>query len=163
MTDAVQSAIIRYASKGILIDTNILLLYFIGRLNRYRIEKFKRTKRFTAKDYDILIDFIGRFNTVITTPNILTEVSSMINQLGEPERSECYVIFANEIGFLQENYVPSQSIASTHWSFQKYGLTDSGIASASPGQYLVLTDDFDLARYLNSLNIDTLNFNNLRA
>lgn len=87
----------------------------------------------------------------------------MINQLGEPERSECYVVFADEISLFQENYIPSRNVASTHWSFQKYGLTDSGIASVSPGQYLVLTDDFSLTRYLNSLGIDTLNFNNLRA
>ncbi|MDY7005348.1 MAG: hypothetical protein SWX82_15805 [Cyanobacteriota bacterium] len=46
--------------------------------------------------------------------------------------------------------------------FTKYGLTDSGIISLAQGKYLVLTEDFKLANYLEKFEIDTVNFNNLR-
>ncbi|MEL6606455.1 MAG: hypothetical protein AAFP20_24970, partial [Cyanobacteria bacterium J06614_10] len=90
---------------------------------------------------------MNRFQKIATTPNILTEVSSLINQLGEPERSGCYEIFANEIGLFQESYLPSREAASIGWPFRKYGLTDSGIIALADNQYLVLTDDLKLACY----------------
>ncbi len=162
MIDPIESLLRKYFSKGILVDTNILLLFFIGTLNRKRIAKFSRTEQFTALDYDLLIDLLQSFNVIATTPNILTEVNSLINQLGEPERSKCYKTLADGMAVLQETYVPSQEIASSDWPFLKYGLTDCGIAELTQSRYLVLTDDLKLTRYLNDKGIDTVNFNNLR-
>ena len=93
MSDPFLKLVNRYATKGVLVDTNILLLYFVGTVNRDRIERFKRTKTFTTNDYDVLVRLLSIFQKIVTTPNILTEVSNFINQLGEPERSRCYSIF----------------------------------------------------------------------
>lgn len=46
MKDVINSLIRRYHQKGILIDTNILLLYFVGTVNRERITRFNRTQQF---------------------------------------------------------------------------------------------------------------------
>ncbi|MCT7981416.1 hypothetical protein NG792_27210, partial [Laspinema sp. C3] len=48
-------------------------------------------------------------------------------------------------------------------NFKKFGLTDCGIIEVSRDKYLVLTDDFKLANYLQKIGIDTINFNNLRG
>lgn len=163
MIDHTESLLRKYFSKGILVDTNILLLLFVGELNRKRIAKFKRTEQFTPQDYDLLIDLLQSFILIATTPTILTEVNSLLNQLGEPERSDCYKIFADGVAaLLQETYVPSQKISSSDWSFLKYGLTDCSIAELTQNKYLVLTDDFKLVYYLNSRGVDAVNFNNLR-
>lgn len=159
----VQELLCQYATKGILVDTNIMLLFFVGTLNRERIAKFKRTQQFTPRDYDLLISTLLGFQTIVTTPNIVTEVSSLINQLGEPERSGCYRIFAERVASLEEVFLPSRDIASLEWPFVKYGLTDYGIAKISQNKYLVLTDDLRFTYYLNSQGIDTVNFNNLRS
>lgn len=45
----------RYAPRGILIDTNILLLYFVGTTNPDRIARFKRTQTFVKEDYNVLV------------------------------------------------------------------------------------------------------------
>ena len=37
----------RYRSRGILVDTNILLLHFVGSFDPSLIARFKRTERFT--------------------------------------------------------------------------------------------------------------------
>jgi hypothetical protein len=71
----IESLFSRYRQKGVLVDTNILLLYFVGATNRERISRFNRTQNFIPEDYDLLLQVLGYFQTIATTPNILTEVS----------------------------------------------------------------------------------------
>ena len=159
------SLIRRYHNKGILIDTNILLLFLVGSVNQKRIVQFKRTQQFTPEDYQLLLRIINEFSLIITTPNILTEVNSLANQLGEPERSECFTMFARfveNVDFLNEHYIKSQEAVSIG-KFVKFGLTDCGILTLAKGKYLVLTDDLKLANYLQNVGVDVINFNNLRV
>ncbi len=152
----------RYRNKGIVIDTNILLLLIVGTANRKRISQFKRTQQFLPEDYDLLIKLINLFPKIIITPNILTEVNSLTNQIGEPERSKCFAIFAQLISEIEEIALSSQEIVKNN-GFIKFGLTDCGILELSQNQYLVLTDDFKLFNYLQKLGIDSINFNYLRV
>jgi rRNA-processing protein FCF1 len=152
----------RYQQKGILVDTNILLLYFVGTTNRDRVGRFKRTETFLPEDYDILVEILSYFSKIVTTPNILTEVNSLANQLGEPERTQCFAIFAQGISIFEECYLESKTIASDQ-HFTRFGLTDCSIVSFAREQYLVLTDDLKLANHLQQQGIDTVNFNNIRV
>ncbi|MEH2182111.1 hypothetical protein [Nostoc sp.] len=125
MKDVINSLISRYHQKGILIDTNILLLYFVGTVNRERITRFNRTQQFIPEDYDLLLRIISRFRKLITTPNILTEVSNFVDKLVEPERSHCFAIFAlfvQNVDMLDEYYVKSLDAVNTE-KFFKFGLT----------------------------------------
>lgn len=151
----------KYYTKGILIDTNILLLYLVGSLNRDRISRFKRMAQFVPEDYDLLLELVNNFQKIITTPNILTEVNSLANQLGEPERSQCMNLFRDLIYPISEVYLES-SIITNHEVFSRFGLTDCGIILLAKDKYLVLTDDLKLHLYLKAQGIDTINFNNLR-
>lgn len=155
----------QYRHKGILIDTNILILWVVGTVNRERISLFNRTKTFTPNDYDILSQIIDYFSKIVTTPHILTEVNSLMNTLGEPERSNALKILAKAIknsDKVHEEYRESFQIMQNE-KFSKFGLTDCGILEICQGRYLVLTDDFKLAGYLSSQNIDTINFNHIRG
>ncbi len=67
--------LIKYRNKGVLIDSNILLLLFIGSYNEHLISTFKRISNFGIKDYYLLLRLLGFFKKHITTPHILTEVS----------------------------------------------------------------------------------------
>lgn len=159
MTDEyIERLLRRYFPTGILVDTNILLLLFVGTLSKEKIAKFDRTDQFTPTDYDLLVDLLQSFRVIATTPNILTEVNSLLNKLGEPARQ----VFASGLTILDETYLPSKQIASLDWPFLKYGLTDCGIAEVAQGKYLVLTDDLKATSYFNQRGIDTINFNNLR-
>lgn len=160
MKDYIRSLFLSYRQKGILIDTNILLLWFVGTVNRSRIEKFKRTKQFLPEDYDLLRGIIAYFSKIVTTPNILTEVNSLANQLGEPERSLCFSLFAQGIPKFNEYYVESKTVVSIK-NFTKFGLTDCGILNVAHDKYLVLTDDLPLASYLQASGVDVINFNHL--
>ncbi|MGE5655687.1 MAG: PIN domain-containing protein [Actinomycetota bacterium] len=161
MKGGINELLNKYKNKGVLVDTNILLLWFVGSLNPARISRFNRTEKFSPEDYDLLVRILYLFGKVITTANILTEVNSLINQIGEPERSQCLEIFAKSIQRLTEIYIESV-IAVQVDKFTTFGLTDSGIIYLGRQGYLVMTDDFRLANYLQKLGIDAINFNHIR-
>lgn len=154
--------IVRYASRGILIDTNILLMFAVGCTDRRQIPKFKRTRQFRPEDFDLLSVFLSRFNRKVTTPSVLTEVSNLAGQLSEPLRTRCFRRLSEEIQLLEEHYDRSASIAENDL-FVAIGLTDCAIRLAAEDRYLVLTDDYRLANRLDHLRIDAVNFNYLRA
>ena len=160
--EEIRKLIALYANKGILIDTNILLLYFIGSFNRTLISRFKRTLQFTLEDYDTLLFLLYHFEKLITTPNILTEVSNLSGQLGEPTRTSYFQFFAEGITKMDERYINSAQVVEKE-PFDKIGLTDMGILEISRKQYLVLTDDFQLSQTLQTKDIDVINFNHVRV
>jgi hypothetical protein len=56
-------------SKVLLLDTNLLLLLFIGAKDSTLISKARTLKAFEEADYDLLIDVIDNsFNSLVTTP-----------------------------------------------------------------------------------------------
>ena len=69
-----------FKNNCVVIDTNILLLLFIGTYDKHLITTFKRTKQYTEDDYDILQTSLEG-KTLVTTPNILTEISNFAFQL----------------------------------------------------------------------------------
>jgi rRNA-processing protein FCF1 len=163
--DNIQLLISKYLQKGILVDTNILLLFFVGLTNPDRISRFKRTQQFVGEDYELLIQILNKFPRVITTPNILTEVNSMLGQLGEPERSSAFLVLRQFLATgsrFEECYVPSSQVIEQE-NFVRFGLTDCGISEVSRDRYLILTDDLRLANTLQSQGIDAINFNNIRT
>jgi len=162
MRDYIRKLFGKYKQKGLIVDTNILLLFFVGSVNKKRISQFNRTEQFLPKDYDLLVEIISYFSKIVVTPNILTEVSNFINQLSEPERSQSLEFLTKALTEWDEFYIES-STATQVEKFTKYGLTDSGIISLAKGEYLVLTDDFKLANYLEKIEIDTVNFNHIRV
>ena len=86
MTDPLLALMQRYHSRGVLVDTNILLLYFVGKFKREQVPNFKRTAQFTPEDFDLLFRLLSRFDHIVTTPNVLSEVSNLSAQLGERRR-----------------------------------------------------------------------------
>src|SRR5882724_12873595 len=98
----------KYRKAGVLVDTNLLLLYFVGLYDPTFIPKFKRTDIFTMDDYLVLTLFLKEFSRVVTTPNILTEVNSFSNQLPENLKPDYYAKFARGIAALEEIYMPSR-------------------------------------------------------
>jgi hypothetical protein len=156
----VRDLIDRYQATGILIDANLLLLLFIGLYDRRRIVSFGRTQGYTTQDFDSLVEIINFFGKVVTTPNILTEVSNLSGKLHEKEKAAYFTDFADQVSRFDEEYAASNHLCSLS-HFTKFGLTDAGIINAA-GKYLVLTDDFKLSSYLESESIDVINFNHIR-
>lgn len=148
---------------GLLLDANLLVLYVIGCYDPKRITQNKRTNRYTAEDFNFLVDLMSRFRQLATTPNILTEVSNLLEgvvyQYGPvlamlPELMKRFV----------ELHEPSHPIMSDRGKeFIKFGLSDTVSCQVVDQNYVLLTDDFDLCYYLLNNGSDAVNFTNLRT
>lgn len=148
---------------ALFIDTNLLLVLLIGALDPNHVERFKRTKAYTRNDYQLLLAFIGEFERIITTPNILTEVSNLAGQLSEPMRERAFVALRTLTNnSLDEEYRPSRELALEP-SFPVLGLADASVIAAADKGITVLTDDLPLYARLSSAGVEAINFQHLRA
>lgn len=162
MEQYVGSLLERYRRAGVLIDTNLLLLYIVGAYDPQQIARFKRTAdRFAPEDFDTLARVLRQFDAVVTTPHILTEVSNLMGQLTGHVKDYCFELFAQSIALMREQHAPAAGL-SVRPIFVQFGIADTAILDAAYGSYLVLTDDFPLSAYLGSQGVDVLNFNNIR-
>jgi hypothetical protein len=161
MIDELARITSKHAIHGMVIDSPILVLHLIGLHDRGLISKFKRTQPFTAEDSDLLAELMVRFRKIVTTPQILAEVSNLLGQLPDTTRDQVFSgPFRTLIEQIAEEYVESRSVAGGE-SFPKFGLTDCSIERLSRG-HAVLTADFKLYVYLMKQNADVINFHHYR-
>ena len=156
-------AIARYRNKGVLLDTNLLLLYFVGLAEPSAVESFKPlTNHGLGNDaFEILCGVIAKFSKLVTTPHILTEVSNHSDKMkGEAHSRLCKQIEHCVKEFVECNERSAELCGRAE--FSRFGLTDTAIAALAPKKFLVVTIDFPLAGYLKAKGVDVINFNHLR-
>lgn len=162
--DIVDSIIEKCSRTGVIIDSNILLLYLSGLGGLELISSVKRLKNaYSEEDFLTLAQFLQPFKQVIyTTPTILAEVNSLSNSLSGKYRR----IFTDTLSkyteySTKELYIKIIDYNDAQLLF-KFGVTDSNIIQLANQGYLILTDDLQLSQYLHSRSLNTLNFNNIR-
>jgi hypothetical protein len=161
MNNDLDTLLKRYRNRGIFVDANLLLLWFVGALDKQLIPSFDRTRKYAPEDFDTLDRFVACFKTRVTLPNVLTEVSNLAGQLGDRAQSFFTDVFSKLIHNLNEQYVPSVSVLDDR-TFPKFGLTDCCIMSLVKNNYLLLTDDFRLSQFFSSVGGHAINFNHIR-
>jgi len=144
----------------LLVDTNLLVLWTVGAINRNRIETFKRTSQYTEADYDLLLRVLAKFRTLYTVPHVLAEVSNLTDLPGaEGQRVRSFLKEA--ISLLTEEEIPS-TLAAEDVLYPRLGLVDAAIgAVARAHNCTVLTDDFDLYHRLTHEQVKVINFSHL--
>lgn len=162
MPDHLEQLLIEYRTEGVVVDTNLLLLYVVGVQNPDRINRFSRTDTFTTDDFDLLDRLLGHFETIVTTPPILTEVSNLLGQLPNQPRRACMRLFRELIPELDEIHRASGEVCD-HPYFIQFRLTDTGIADVSADSHLIVTDDLQLYHRLANDRQAVINFNHLRT
>lgn len=156
MNDYLLDLLTKYRQKGILIDTNLLLLFVVGSLDPGLIPKVSRTANYSVQDFQIVTKVIDFFDIKITTPHILTEVSNLI------DRNEIQGALRTFVSIVVERFVESSKVI-THNMFSAFGLTDVAILDISKDNYLVLTNDGPLIGLLKNNGVDVVNLDILRA
>lgn len=145
----------KYCRKGALLDTNLLLVYTVGKTDRTQLPHLHHTKQY-EHDFDLIECIVELFPTIYTTPNVLTETSNLGKKLG----TDFFDTLASIINVLDEKYCLSRdAVAHTH--FRKLGLTDAGLCTLA-AKFLIVTADFPLYQMLRANNADAVNFHHLR-
>jgi hypothetical protein len=153
----------RFRSKGVLVDSNLLLLLLVGSFdtNLLTNASFKRVAKYTVEDFETLLRLLRYFKVLVTTAHILTEVSNLAGQLPGHLRSPCFGEFLRVfVPFAELNR--SSFSAAARQEFPYLGLTDCIIADAAT-DYLVVTDDLRFCNSLETAGIEALNFNHIRT
>lgn len=149
----------------LLLDTNLLVLLVVGLTDRGLILKHKRTRTFEPADYDLLLEMLTGFDTVVVTPHVLAEASNLLAQIGEPALTALRTTFAALVEAQEEVYVVAKTSVRQP-TFLRLGLTDTAIleltAGPAEGRLALLTTDVGL--YLEAAKTNPLaeNFNHLR-
>lgn len=146
----------------LLVDTNLLVLYVVGSVNRNRIEGFKRTSKYRIQDFDLLLRVLAKWTSLYTLPHVLAEVSNLTDLPGV-ERLAAREVLKETISVLAEIGI-SSSQAAKDPTYSSLGLVDAAIAAiAREHECAVLTDDLDLYLRLERDKIEVVNFTHLQA
>ena len=156
MNEYLFSLVNKYKDKGVLIDTNLLLLYLVGSLDLNLIRNFKRTAFFTEDDFELVSEFIKNFDQTITTPHILTEVSDFIDN-----REKLQAVLKIYIETTKEIFIDSIKLSKKD-TFLKFGLADTSVTYSAETNYLIYTDDRPLYGFLIHSGIEAVNLDEIR-
>lgn len=151
----------RFRGRELLVDTNLLLLYFIGARRPDLIQSSRLTSDYSKDDFSLLETFVGCFKHWTTTPHILTEVSNLMGHCKEPLRSDLRLWLAAAISNWTEVTTPSRALVKAA-DFRRFGLTDTAIANLPRNSCLILTDDHPLAGHLKKRRLDVVRFSDLQ-
>lgn len=123
----------KYRAKGILLDSNLLVLLFVGRLDPRRVRTFKRTynQGFTEDDFSLLQNTVTFFSKIITTPHVLTETTNYICELHGEVRQSALRIISETVQTFKERQTESKKLVLTEF-FPRFGLTDSAVLDLPP-------------------------------
>jgi len=147
---------------GLLIDTNLLVLFIVGSVNINRIENFKRTRKYSRADYRLLCRVLEGFEPIYTLTHIMAEVSNLTDLTGL-ERHQARHLQKELLTDLREPAMASSQAAES-FHYERLGLVDAAIATlARENACAVLTDDLDLYLALSRDGLDVHNFTHLKA
>lgn len=146
----IKKYIIKYKPKGLIIDTNILILFLIGSYDDNYICSCELTKKYTQKDFELLKKIISFFNAVLITPYVIAELSN----LSRKKITECKRIayFKTVIKFLETTSEENPSLTSLLGCkiklIEEFGFTDMAIFNLSKNKNIpILTDDGPFFHY----------------
>lgn len=145
-----------------MVDTNLLLVLLVGLVDKAHVEVFKRTRQYTAADFDLLLRVLGQFDVVLVTPNILTELSNLAAHLDTARKDRCFRRLAALLAAWEERHVPASAVVADA-AFLRLGLTDATSLKAADPAVPVLTDDLDLYLARAHAKAEVINFTHLRA
>lgn len=155
----------QYRDKGILIDTNLLLVFLVGNVEPRLVGRAASTNDYSCADYDQIRYVIGCFNRIITIPQVLTETGNMLkrncsnNTRLDLSRELALFVHSSQT---QEARILSKRITA-HPAFNDLGYADAAILSSASGKHLLMTADEPLQSFASALGIDVLPFQWLRA
>jgi hypothetical protein len=155
------SLIQQYRRKGLLLDSNLLLLLVAGRHDRRLLTSFGRVKEFGPSNFDLLDDIVRKFDRLITTPHVLTEVNGLSNKIPGRDRYGYFNTLKQVAADMDEHAVPFATLSESI-AYQRLGVADAAIEIVAEQGYMVLSIDLNLVVSLQSRRIAAFNFNNVR-
>lgn len=145
------------ATHGLILDTNLLILYIVGETNKNKIEHFDLTNSYSPELYELIKILVksSKFKAPIITPHIVCETSHHLG-LDSNHTTTLSPWLKKSLKIFNESYechVKTKDIIDPNGRPLKilahYGIPDLSIADLSTQKdYAVLTDDCQLFTYI---------------
>ena len=148
-------------NRSLILDTQLLCLFAVGRLKPDWIEKHRRLQAYTSFDFALLVRVLSSFSRLIATPHILTETSNLLRQTPEPLASLAALSLAEFIALADEESVPGVEIVRRP-EYIRLGIADGAILSLLADGNTLLSADLDLYLAGAAAGYSVYNFNHLR-
>lgn len=155
----------KHHKRGILVDTNVLLLYLFGKYQPTLIGR-KRLEKYGREDVDLIFQFLARFQQILTTQHVLAETSNLARQIVSGSLRTALSLKLHPLFCLDTSASFKQcevdGVKIDLMVFAELGLTDAGLTSLVRADTLLLTDDLDLYVAAVSTGGDAINFTHMR-
>lgn len=150
--------------RSLLLDTNLLLLSFVGSVAPDQVGKARGVKEYDNDDYLSLVAITDQFERFLTTPNVLTELSNLIGSTGRrravvPELYDALTAYAT---LADETYLPTQEGVADS-DIARLGLTDVCLLRLAETGATIVSDDHALVAAAHDRGIAALNFSYTRT
>ncbi len=142
--------------RDVLLDSNLLVLLVVGETDRNLISRHRRLKKFRVDDYLRLVEFLEDVETVIVTPNTLTETSNLLPYGVQARRVELLRTLGRMIDHQFLEVVVASRDAVRRWEYETLGLTDAALLDLISADRRLLTVDIDLYRIAASIHPDSV-------
>jgi len=143
-----------------ILDSNLLILWITAQVGFESLYQFKRVKTYTRQDILLLAWLLSQFKGVVTTSYVLSEASNLANELTGSLRDSWFSGLAEFAKVTAEAHVATQ-ILGVRSETVRFGVADSALSYLSD-EYTLITSEYRLSGYLESVGQQVLNFNNLR-
>lgn len=153
----------KYCRRGIIIDTNVMLVYIVGAYDHNYLPKFKRTRGYDIEVFKYIYSVLLQFRRHIVTPHILTELSNLSMHIQDKRLGEYFSIFRRVLEQTEEEYINKDNILKSVL-LPKLGVTDLTIIEAAEKyKCLVFTDDRVATECMRYKGIEVLNLKEIRT
>ena len=164
MTEEEFTSAVRYATKGVIFDTNVLLAYLIGLWDIEELARFKRTSAYGQDDFRLLAAVAEKIGKLVTTPHVLTEACNLSDTFNKNHGFKIYGMIAE---LLKQTTIKERRQESVHLVkdalFEKFGLADMSLVDASRRHHMIVTDDAACYAAIKNTGGCVLNINHLRG
>lgn len=145
---------IRRGQKGIILDTNLLLVYLVGNWDLGKVGSAARTDDYTADDYYTLCNLIEQFGKLVVTPHILTEVCDLAEKDNLSYNGVLFEHLMELCCDLRERRQESVRVMKAHdrVPYRVVGLADAALVEASVKGYFVVTNDRKCSQCIEACN-----------
>lgn len=128
--------------KGIVPDSNLLVLFLVGLYDTNQISQYKRSQMYSVNDYNKLVKILLSYKKIVLNQPIITEACNHLDNLNAQLSSLFYDRIKIELMKYADDSQTTNHILSRD-TFVTLGFADSSLEMLS-SNYVVLTDDSPL-------------------
>lgn len=153
--------------KKLILDTNVLLLLFIGMNDISSLSKYGCTQKYTEDDYRLLLKILGFFESeIVITPHTIAEFSNFFKRdIKNPKLHHYMVMVMDKLKNYKEEYISLKELLKIEVkALVSFGFPDMSIIEAAIKiDAVILTDEVNLCDHANLKRIPNIRFSALRA